>query len=172
MDEGMRSGLFAVDGVAAGEPMPLEGVSVEATIRDYGARVVVSERYRNLESRPIEAVYKFPLDEGAAVCGFEAEIDGRRLSGRVEERENAFAVYDDALAAGHGAYLLDEERADVFTASVGNVPPGKSVVLRIRRCRSCRSRATRSASRCRPRSRRATLPPRTARASGRPRPSA
>lgn len=125
------SGLFAVDGEAAGEPIPLEGVSVEATIRDYGARVVVSQRYRNLESRPIEAVYKFPLDEGAAVCGFEAEIDGRRLSGRVEEREKAFAVYDDALAAGHGSYLLDEERADVFTASVGNLPPGQSVVLRI-----------------------------------------
>jgi Ca-activated chloride channel family protein len=121
-----ESGLLTAEG-----PIPLLGVTVEAQIRDYGARVVVSQRYRNDESQPIEAVYKFPLDEGAAVCGFEATIDGRHVVGRVEEREKAFADYDEALAWGHGAYLLDQERADVFTASVGNVPPGQEVVLRI-----------------------------------------
>ena len=104
---------------------------MEAEIRDYGARVVLIQRYRNDESEPIEAVYKFPLDEAAAVCGFEATIDGRRVVAHVEEREKAFRTYDEALAAGHGAYLLDEERPDVFTVSVGNIPPGKEVVLRI-----------------------------------------
>src|SRR5512145_3064390 len=92
----VSSGLYAV----SGEPVPLEGVTVEATIRDFAATTVVSQRYRNSETQPIEAVYKFPLDEGAAVCGFEAEIGGRRVVGRVEERDKAFATYDDALAAG------------------------------------------------------------------------
>jgi hypothetical protein len=114
-----------------GEPVPLLGVRVEAEIKDYGARVVLVQRYRNDEKQPIEAVYKFPLDEAAAVCAFEATIDDRRVIGEVEEREKAFLKYDEAMAAGHGAYLLDQERADVFTVSVGNVPPGKEVVLRI-----------------------------------------
>jgi hypothetical protein len=121
------SGLLTTEGT----PIPLVGVVVEGQIRDYGARVVISQRYRNVEEQPVEAVYRFPLDEAAAVCGFEALIDGRRISGKVEEREKAFETYDDALAEGHGAYLLDEERADIFTASVGNLPPGKDVVLRI-----------------------------------------
>jgi Ca-activated chloride channel family protein len=125
--ETVRSGLLTTEGT----PIPLVGVVVEAQIRDYGARVVISQRYRNDEDVPVEAVYRFPLDEAAAVCGFEALVDGRRVTGRVEEREKAFETYDDALAEGHGAYLLDEERADVFTASVGNLPPGKEVVLRI-----------------------------------------
>ena len=115
----------------AGHAVPLVSVHVEAEIRDYGAWVVLIQRYRNDESQPIEAVYKFPLDEAAAVCGFEATIDGRRVVGVVEEREKAFEKYDQAMAAGHGAYLLDQERPDVFTVSVGNVPPGKEVVLRI-----------------------------------------
>jgi hypothetical protein len=121
------SGLVAKDGQA----VPLLGVRVEAEIKDYGARVVLIQRYRNDESQPIEAAYKFPLDEAAAVCAFEATIDDRRVFGQVEEREKAFQKYDEAMAAGHGAYLLDEERPEVFTVSVGNVPPGKEVVLRI-----------------------------------------
>jgi hypothetical protein len=121
------SGLLSREGTV----IPLVGVVARAEIRDYGCRVVVAQRFRNDEDGPIEAVYKFPLDEGAAVCGFEVEIDGRVVRGRVEERDEAFDSYDRALEAGHGAYLLDEERADVFTASVGNLPPGKEAVLRI-----------------------------------------
>lgn len=110
-------------------PVPLLGVMVTAQVRACAARVTLRQRYRNVEAHPIEAVYVFPLDEGAAVCGFEAETDGRRVVARVEERDAAFARYDDALAAGHGAYLLDQERPDVFTASLGNVPPGAEVVV-------------------------------------------
>jgi Ca-activated chloride channel homolog len=111
--------------------VPLQGVTVEATIRDYAARTIVTQRYCNVESQPIEAVYVFPLDEGAAVCGFEAIVDGARIVGKVKEREEAFEDYDDAIAAGHGAYLLDQEKPDVFTASLGNIPPGKEVAVRI-----------------------------------------
>ena len=80
---------------------------------------------------PLEVVYVFPLDEGAAVCGFEATVDGVRYVGRAMERDEAFKEYDDALEAGHGGFLLDEERADVFTASLGNLKPGSEVELSI-----------------------------------------
>ena len=112
-------------------PVPLEGVSVHADVTGICARVVVSQRYRNREPHPIEAVYVFPLDENAAVCGFEAVVNGVRFVGEVKPRDEAFRIYDEALEQGHGAYLLDEERPDVFTASVGNVPPGGEVLLRL-----------------------------------------
>ena len=114
-----------------GAPVPLVAVSARAEIRDYASRLVVTQRFHNDEEQPIEAVYKFPLDEGAAICGFEVEIDGCLVKGHVEERDNAFEAYDQAISVGHGGYLLDEERADVFTASVGNLPPGKDAVLRL-----------------------------------------
>ena len=44
----------------------------------------------------------------------------------------AFAAYDDALHAGDGAFLLDQECPNVFTASVGNLRPGETVELQIR----------------------------------------
>ena len=58
------------------------------------------------------------LEEAAAVCGFSARVGDRVLHGRVEEREDAFEQYDDALIAGEGAFLLEQERPNVFTASV------------------------------------------------------
>ncbi len=122
------SGLVVRGG---GQSIPLEHVHVDAHVVDVCARVTVRQSYRNRESVPLEVVYVFPLDEGAAVCGFEATVDGVRYVGRATEREEAFRQYDDALEAGHGAFLLDEERADVFTASLGNVKPGSAVELSI-----------------------------------------
>jgi Ca-activated chloride channel family protein len=126
MTEEAPAGLYA-----RGKPVPLVGVSVDAEIRDFCSRVTVTQRYRNQESAPIEALYVFPLDERAAVSGFAALVDGVEIQGEVKEREDAFERYDDALAEGHGAFLLDEERPDVFTARIGNLLPGKEAVVRI-----------------------------------------
>lgn len=122
-----RTGLLSKDDA----PVALAGVAVTADVRGVCAQVTVAQRYVNRETQPIEAVYVFPLDEHAAVCGFEAVIDGTLVVGEVKEREDAFRMYDDAMEAGYGAYLLDEERPDVFQASVGNLPPGKDVLLKI-----------------------------------------
>jgi len=104
---------------------------VEAEVRGFHARVVVSHRFVNREPQAVEAVYVFPLDEGAAVCGFEAVIDGTLVIGEVLQREQAFERYDDAIGEGHGAFLLDEERPDVFQASIGNLLPGREVLVRL-----------------------------------------
>ena len=117
--------------VAQGAAVPLQGVVVEADIVGLSAQVTITQRYRNLESQPIEAVYVFPLDEGAAVCGFEAIAADVHYVGQVLERDEAFERYDQAIHDGHGAYLLDEERPDVFTASLGAIPPGSEVLLKL-----------------------------------------
>jgi len=88
------------------------GVAVEASIKGLCARVVVTQQYWNAEASPIEAVYVFPLDEAAAVCGFEALIDNVHVIGEVKGRDEAFEEYDNALLEGHGDYLLDQERPE------------------------------------------------------------
>ena len=121
------SGLFSRNS----EPIPLMGVSVKGDILGRGARVKIAQRFRNREEKAIEAVYKFPLPENAAICGFRALIDGRKIEGSVEEREKAFEIYDKALTRGDGGYLLDEERPNIFTLSVGNLKPKAEAIVEI-----------------------------------------
>lgn len=46
-------------------------------------QVVVFQTYENTSDSPIEAKYVFPLDDTAAVCGFEAFIKGKHIIGEV-----------------------------------------------------------------------------------------
>ena len=50
----------------------------------------------------------FPLDEQAAVCEFEAEIQGKRVVGVAKEKNQAKVEYDQAVSKGDGAYLLEQ----------------------------------------------------------------
>lgn len=111
--------------------IPLRGVRIEALVSGTCSRVTVTQRYENTSAVPIEATYVFPLESGSAVCGFQARLGDRLVEGRVEEREKAFELYDDAMADGHGAMLLDQERPNIFTASVGNLAPGQTAQISI-----------------------------------------
>lgn len=51
-------------------------------------QVIVFQTYTNQNPVPIEAKYVFPLDDKAAVCGFEAFINGKHIVGEVRG-ENA-----------------------------------------------------------------------------------
>jgi len=123
----IRSGLFGQGGEAA----VLLGVSVSAEVLAGHACAVVRQRYRNDEKAPIEAVYTFPLPSKAVLTGFSMTVNGRRLEGEVHEREEAFRRYDDAITAGHGGALLEQERPNVFTANVGNLLPGEETIIEV-----------------------------------------
>lgn len=116
---------------ATRESVPLTAVAVTGNISSGHACVRVKQTYRNTGARPIEAIYTFPLPAEAVLAGFNMTCAGRTQTGVVKEREEAFRAYDDALVAGHGAALLEEERPNVFTASVGNVLPGEDVEIEL-----------------------------------------
>ncbi|MBD3261414.1 MAG: hypothetical protein GF334_06970 [Candidatus Altiarchaeales archaeon] len=114
-----------------GGEIPLQGVMIEGHIAGTHARITVKQRFKNKEDKDLEAVYTFPLQENSAVCGFSAKVGDRIIEGVVDEKEKAFETYDDAMAEGHGAFLLDQERPNIFTTSVGNLKPKTEVEVSI-----------------------------------------
>ena len=111
--------------------LPLAGVAIAARVAERVAEVTVTQTFKNPHAEPLEATYIFPLGGGCAVRDFELRVAGRVLKGDVDERKAARATYQKALDAGHRAALLEQERDDVFTVQVGNLPPGEEATVKI-----------------------------------------
>ncbi|KAG8430443.1 hypothetical protein GDO86_020590, partial [Hymenochirus boettgeri] len=65
---------------------------------------------------------------------FEATVEGkRRLVAELQEKEQAHKTYDEAISQGQEAFLLEEDQSsrDVFTCSVGNLPPGQEAEVKL-----------------------------------------
>eukprot|EP00027_Filamoeba_sp_ATCC50430_P010934 CAMPEP_0168546528 /NCGR_PEP_ID=MMETSP0413-20121227/3547_1 /TAXON_ID=136452 /ORGANISM="Filamoeba nolandi, Strain NC-AS-23-1" /LENGTH=1128 /DNA_ID=CAMNT_0008576713 /DNA_START=165 /DNA_END=3551 /DNA_ORIENTATION=+ len=111
--------------------VPLQSVEVSVDVKRGCARVEISQTYCNDTKDAIECTYQFPVDDLAAVCGFIAEIDGKKIIAKCMEKQKAQEKYDDSIASGHGAFLLEQKRSDVFTMSVGNLLSKQKVTIRI-----------------------------------------
>uniref|UniRef100_A0A3Q1JR57 von Willebrand factor A domain containing 5A n=1 Tax=Anabas testudineus TaxID=64144 RepID=A0A3Q1JR57_ANATE len=115
------------------EPVPLKSIEVELEVRDHVATLVSTLLYENKEDKPIEAVFVFPLPGDAAVCHFSAVIGQTQIVAEVKDKQQAREEYDDALSSGQQAFLLEEsdQSPDIFSLSVGSLPPGESASIRL-----------------------------------------
>ncbi len=129
MDDG---GLFL--------PSETPGYVVPATTVDTGvvidvsglvARATVTQRFVNPTDAWVEGVYVFPLPETAAVDRLRMVIGDRTVEGEVQEREAAQHAYETAAAAGQQASLVSQERPNIFTNAVANIPPQGEITVEI-----------------------------------------
>ncbi len=109
--------------------LPLTSVQISARVADRLAHVTVKETFKNPYTDHLEAVYIFPLSGGCAVSSFEMKVGDRTIVGKVDERQAAREQYAEALQEGKRAALMEQERDDVFTVQVGNLPPGEEVTV-------------------------------------------
>jgi len=124
-------GLEAPGG-AAPSVCPLRHTDVRITVRGMVADVTVRQEFHNPVQQPIEAEYVFPLPDTAAVHATEMRIGERVIRGKIARRQEARRQYEQARDAGQRASLLEQERPNIFTQSVANIPPGESVIVVIR----------------------------------------
>lgn len=109
--------------------LPLVGVDISAKVADRVASVTVKQTFRNQFNEHLEAVYIFPLSGGCVVNDFEMRVGTRVVKGVVQERAKARMEYQQALQQGKRAALLEQERDDVFTMQVGNIPPNEEITV-------------------------------------------
>jgi Ca-activated chloride channel family protein len=114
------------------ESIPLLHTDATIDVRGLVASATVTQQYANSSAVPIEAIYVFPLPHDAAVYDMEIRIGNRLIKSVVREREEAKRVYTQAKSEGKRAALLEQERPNIFTASVANIMPGDHIDVRMR----------------------------------------
>jgi Ca-activated chloride channel family protein len=117
--------LVATTGVA----LPLKSVEVRGEAEGGLARVVLRQLFGNPHVEPLSVTYSVPLPADGAVAGYEFHVGDRRVVGEIDRRAEARERFEKAILEGRTAGLLDQERANLFSQELGNVPPGAEVTV-------------------------------------------
>ena len=112
-------------------PIAVRSHRVEALVEDGLARTSVRQTFVNHHGRPLEALYTFPLPEGAALIDVAMEVGGQRLEGLLAERKRARKVYDDIVRTRRDPALVEQIGRNAFRLSVFPVMPDEETVVEI-----------------------------------------
>jgi Ca-activated chloride channel family protein len=112
-----------------GTRIALQDVRMNALLRDLLAEVTMTQIYRNEEQCAIEAVYTFPLPPAAVLLGLEVTLGERRLQATIVEKKAAERRYEEAVADGDSAVMLEQAEPGLYTLNLGNLLPGEDACV-------------------------------------------
>ncbi|MEO1943957.1 MAG: marine proteobacterial sortase target protein [Candidatus Thioglobus sp.] len=104
---------------------------VDMNITGVTNRVRVEQTFTNPSNDWVEGVYVFPLPEDSAIDHLTLFVDGRIIDGQIKERKEAKKIYNKAKNEGKKAAIIEQQRPNIFTTSVANIPPGGTIKIAI-----------------------------------------
>lgn len=105
--------------------------TVSAEINGLVAHVRYEQRFKNQSSDWQQGLYSFPLPETAGINYMEMKIADRTIIGEIKEKHEAKKIYQEAVRQGKRAALTEQQRPNMFTQKVANIPPGEEVLITI-----------------------------------------
>ncbi len=119
--------------------LPLKGVECDFSVVSGIGEVSMTQIFRQDNEKPLDCEYLFPLPADASVYACEADINGRTIRAQVRERQEARQIAAEKKAAGMRTALVEAERENLFTLSLGNVQPGDLVIVQLKYFQTLRS---------------------------------
>jgi|GEM_PF-3216424 len=89
----------------------------------------IEQKFVNSSGGNVEFIYTFPIPENASVSGFYAAIGENRYIGELKEKEEALKDYQNTVAKGESAYMLESFRDNIFRLSLGNAADGETITV-------------------------------------------
>ncbi len=135
---GNKFGLFAVI-ESRRVVLPLKGVECEFSVCGGVVEVFVRQIFRQENPKPLDCEYLFPLPADASVYSCEADINGRIIRAEVKERGEALQLAAAKKADGFRTVVVESERDNLFTLSLGNVQPEDLIIVQLKYFQTLRS---------------------------------
>jgi len=112
-------------------PIHVRSHRVVAEVTDGLARTTLRQTFVNPGDRAVEAIYLFPLPEGAALTDVAMEVGGQRLEGLLAERQKARRIYDQIVRSRRDPALVEQVGRNSFRLSVFPVMPKQETVVEL-----------------------------------------
>lgn len=117
---------------SSAEPVPLKSREVFANVLcDLTVADTVERLTYVAGSQSVSSTFKFPLPPRSAVYRFKATIGDREVVTEVKPKEQAEEEFGLAVAQGHSAVLMKEEKSarNIFSVELGNLEAGQQCVV-------------------------------------------
>jgi len=125
LDESFHATLCST----SGEPLVLQHVAITGDLRGAIFDAHVRQTFINPSAEHLEAIYSFPLPWGAQLLGVEVKLNEQLLQGTVVEKSEAQESYEETLADGNAAILLERGEDGNYVLNLGNLAPGERCVI-------------------------------------------
>jgi Ca-activated chloride channel family protein len=106
-------------------------VDITANIEVSGlvAYAKIQQVFINPYDMALEGKYQFPLPENSAVKHLKVKMADKEIIGEIMEKQAAKAVYNQAKKQGKKASLVQQQRPNLFTNNIANIPAQSRVVV-------------------------------------------
>ncbi len=115
----------------------IQGIDVEADIKDHVAEVSVSQTIKNAQNHDLEVEVLFPLPNNGVVQNFMLMVDGQEIPGELMSKDEAKSIYEGIVRRKRDPALMEYVGYGLFKTSVFPIPVGKSRKITIRYTHLC-----------------------------------
>jgi Ca-activated chloride channel family protein len=96
---------------------------VAVTMNNGIAVTQVTQVFRNVEDRPVEGVFTFPVPANASLAGFSMWIKDREMIGEAVSKQAAQEIYNNEKARGRDPGLLEQADYRTFNFRMAPIAP-------------------------------------------------
>jgi Ca-activated chloride channel family protein len=108
--------------------LPID-ITANVEISGLMAYAQIKQVFINPYNIELEGKYQFPLPESAAIKHLTVKVADKEIIGQIMEKKAAKAVYKKAKRQGKKASLVQQQRANLFTNNIANIPAQSTVVV-------------------------------------------
>lgn len=127
------SGLLIADG-GLGGVLEIREHEVSVVINNGIAVTEIRQVFLNTEKRIVEALYTFPVPNGASVSNFSMIINGKEMVGEVVEKQRARQIYESYKAVKRDPGLLEQIDYKTFELRIFPIPAGAEQHIKVTYC--------------------------------------
>ena len=92
----------------------------------------IKQTFINPYPMALEGKYQFPLPENSAVKQVKVKIGDKEIIGEIMEKKAAKKNYQKAKKQGRKASLVEQNRPNLFTNTIANIPAKSTIVVTLK----------------------------------------
>ena len=113
------------------KPMMVDSYAVEAQVNGLFATVSTTIVFGNPNGRVLEGELEFPLPEGASVCGYALDVNGRLREGVVVKKDEARIAFEAEVKAGVDPGIVEHVKGNLWKTRLYPIPARGARTIRV-----------------------------------------